>query len=225
MVLSEIQKSRESLDAMTTASQILEAVRNQIPGLSPQSLSQLYLLAFKGDVLESAIFRELMLSLRKTSSDLLTTQLTCISSFFASTPTCNTRQKECDRILKKLDSLLQKVPSAELPLRSKHDLRNQTARTTVVAQKVGLQIHETRVSEHAAKYSELLEEFVEWFQQYMKDTLVSIDDVLFSEVIVYDNVYPDSAVFTPRSRPALERALTSPHDYLNCSCCTQNEEV
>lgn len=210
---------------MTTASQVLEGVRNLIPGLTPQSLSQLYIAAFKGDLLESTIFRELVLSLKKTSSDLLANLLTCISSFLSQSPFSEDRQIQCDNILKGLESLLQKVSSTELPLRSKHDLRNQTFRTTVVAQKVGLQIHETRVSEHAAKYSEILENFVEWFKEYMKDALVSIDDILFAEIIVYDNTYPDSAVFTPRSRPALERALSSPHDYLNCDCCTQTEEV
>jgi origin recognition complex subunit 3 len=219
-VLKEVRNSQLRLDRMTIAAQLLERARNEIPGLTPQPLSHLYLLALQGDLLESPLFREFMLALKKTSSDLLSHIVPLLLPFLRADD-----QEQWESASVDLGNVLSAMQDPNQPIKSKHNVRNVTMRTTVVAQKVELSTHTASISEDEKKYSVVLDRFVELIERYMTENIVSVNDIMFSEIIVYDGLYPDSMVFMPRARSAIERALSAPQDYLNCDCCKETEEV
>lgn len=220
MIVQEVRNSQTELDRMTIATQLLERARNEIPGITPQPLSHLYLLALQGDLLESPLFREFMLTLKKTPSDMLRRLLPTLSPFLD-----DDDRVQLDSISNELEDVLNSIQNQNQSIKSKHDVRNITMRTTVVAQKVELSTHTASISEEEKKYSVVLDQFIEWMENYMEDNIVSVNEIMFPEVIVYDGLYADSMVFMPRARSAIERALSAPQDYLNCECCKETEEV
>jgi origin recognition complex subunit 3 len=177
-------------------------------------------MALQDGLLASPLYREFTLALRKTASDMLPKLLAAVRPFVE-----DEHLEKVNSISRQLEELLESVPENKQPLKSKHDVRNQTMRTTVVAQKVELSIHKASVSEEEAKYSVIVDEFVELVNSFLSENILSVKDVLFSEIIFYDDTHADSAVFLPKARPALERALASPQDYLGCDCCKRTEEV
>ena len=161
------------------------------------------------------------MSLKKMWSNMLTQMLRTILPSFAD----GEHRKTCENLSAELRELQNTLEDPDRVIKSKHDVRNVTMRTTVIAQKVELSTHTASISAEEKAYSDILDRFVDWIETYMKENLVSIHDMLFSEIIIYDTIYADSAVFLPKARAAAERALLAPQDYLNCDCCSQREEV
>jgi origin recognition complex subunit 3 len=226
VVIDDLGRSRKALDNMTIAVQALEAARNVVPGLPKMPLSTLYLHGLEGDLQGSPILREFLLSVKKSPSDMMEKMIFAIEPILASTPW----SEELSAISHQLEALLKTTGHSKEPLRSQHDIRHETLRTTVVAQKVALSRQKANISGIEVKYSEILEKFHDQLQRYFEQELKGNKDSYFSEMFIYDIRGPDRSVFTPKTRHAIERALSSPHDYLNCECCrssknSMNEEV
>jgi origin recognition complex subunit 3 len=211
LVLSTISKSQASLDRMTTTVQLLHAIRSRIPSLTALPVSSLYVQALGGDLQDSPVLRETLLHLKRSSSNQLQEILWAIRDFISKEETSQLEEFE--------DDFKNLLKEASAPLKSQHHVQNQTLRTTVVAQKVELSKQKAKISEQDTSYSKLLDLIHDWIENYLQKYLRSADEVLFSEVFVYDGRGPDRAAFMPRHRQAIERALSSPHDYLNCECC------
>jgi origin recognition complex subunit 3 len=93
----------------------------------------------------------------------------------------------------------------------------------VVAQKVHLSKQKSQLSKQDAAYTDILRAFSDQLEAYFNDTLIDFHDLPFHEIFVYDLKSPHREVFTPRPRHAVERALSSPHDYLDCDCCAPDK--
>ncbi|KAG9714671.1 hypothetical protein KCU73_g16148, partial [Aureobasidium melanogenum] len=61
--------------------------------------------------------------------------------------------------------------------------------------------------------------FVEALETDFDVALINPKDLVFNEIFMYDLKSPHRDVFMPKPRAAIERALASPHDYLDCECC------
>jgi origin recognition complex subunit 3 len=210
-VLSAVVTSQTALDRMTTAVQLLHTIRSRFPSMTTIPISELYVKTLGGDLQDSPALKETLLTLKKSSSNQLQELLWAIRDFVI--------REEAPQLKEFDDELESLLREASAPLRSQYDVQNQTLRTTVVAQKVELSKQKAKVTEQDAAYSELLDSIHDWISTHLAKYLLSADDVLFSEVFVYDGRGPDRAAFMPRHRQAIERALSSPHDYLNCDCC------
>jgi origin recognition complex subunit 3 len=122
-----------------------------------------------------------------------------------------------------LESLLEGNDSST-PLRTQHDVRTASLRTTVVAQKVLLSKHKAALSEQDRAYSDLVTRLHDELDAYFSLAFVDPQRLFLSEVLTYDLKSPHLEVFQPKPRFAVERALTSPHDYLGCDCCGGSSE-
>ncbi|KAI2629738.1 origin recognition complex subunit 3 N-terminus-domain-containing protein [Hypoxylon sp. NC1633] len=107
-------------------------------------------------------------------------------------------------------------------LRSRYSGQTKVLRTTVVAQKVQLSQDTATLTEEDKAYTDLMDKLVE----HLKETLQcdSAKDLAFHELWLFDSKTPYRDVFIPRPRGVVERALSRPHDYLNCSCCEAKED-
>jgi origin recognition complex subunit 3 len=219
VILDDLGRSQKALDEMTSAVQVLEAARNAVPGLPKMSLSTLYLHGIEGNLQGSPTLREFLLAVKKSPSDMTEMMVSAIQQVLASSPW----SAELSNISRQLGDVLRMKDSTD-PLRSQFDNRNETLRTTVVAQKVSLSRQKASLSEIEVKYSEVLEKFHDWLQRYFEQELKGDKDAFFSEIFIYNIRGPDRSVFTPKPRHAIERALSSPHDYLNCECCKGSKD-
>ena len=212
-VIGELNDIQGILSNLAKAVEILHTCRKCFPRISQIPRSSLYIEALEDSLQDSALFRELFLAIKRTPSDQLLDIIAAITPLLPST-----ELKKVIDIEKRLRNLLDATKSEE-PLRSEHDVRNDTLRTTVIAQKVQLSRHKSNTSENAIAYSKLLDNFHDWFEKFLQARFVKIHDLFLREIVLYDLRATHRAVFTAKTRFSIERALSSPHDYLNCSCC------
>ncbi|KAI2467714.1 origin recognition complex subunit 3 N-terminus-domain-containing protein [Annulohypoxylon bovei var. microspora] len=102
-------------------------------------------------------------------------------------------------------------------LRSKYSGQTKVLRTTVIAQKVQLSHDTAALTKEDKSYTDLMDKLVGHLEEMLRCD--NAKDLLFSELWFFDSKAPYKDVFIPRPRGVVERALSRPHDYLNCSCC------
>jgi origin recognition complex subunit 3 len=218
-LLSEVKRQiatgKESLTRLTTTLDILRAIQEHLPNTTTSSKSSLYIQAMSCKLRDSAMIRTLLLSVRKSQSDMASALMDSVCD--QSIP--NNVRAEIISLRKQLADLVAGSTSKSQPLRSEDDIGSSTVRTTVVAQKVHLSKQKSQLSKQDAAYTNILRNFSDQLEAYFNDSLIDPHDLPFHEIFVYDLKSPHREVFTPRPRHAVERALSSPHDYLDCDCC------
>lgn len=107
------------------------------------------------------------------------------------------------------------------PVRSSYAIHSKGLRTTVIAQRVQLSYEQSKLSKQDQTFTTLVEKLCTVLGNLL--TCPNPQDLFLHEVWLYDSTSPYEDVFTPRPRHAVERALTTPHDYLNCACCKPDE--
>ena len=215
--LEQCQTRLSELVACLGAIQIIQEVCGRGQGTQ---LSTLYIMALNGELLDSTLVHDLLLSVRKLPSDKMVDLLRRLDKHKS-----NTRNSALTETLQGLDRLLVSLHDSAIPLRSEHDIRTKSLRTTVVAQKVELSKDQDALSSNDKSYSDLVKRINRIFQEYLEEKLGNVLGLPFHEVLVYDDKSLHRDTFTPRPRYAMERALGSPHDYLACSCCSGTPET
>ena len=178
----------------------------------PAMSSTLYMKALSGEGVESAFFREFLLEVRMAGSDTLDLMLGAVFDCLESDDSAN---KEAGKLFGDLHALLNSTATDE-PL---HGQQSDILQTTVVKEKIQLSKQKAEVSPAVAQYSKILESFKDWLVVYFKQRFVPLEDIPLHEIVTFDLRHAHRAVFMPKTRSAVERALSSPHDYLNCECC------
>ncbi|KAF2754270.1 hypothetical protein EJ05DRAFT_521023 [Pseudovirgaria hyperparasitica] len=204
--------SNAAIARLVDATAVIAAIRrcNQQSSAAHVARSELYVRAMTGELAGAPLLRETMMSVRRASSDVLDLVLTALLELGEQCPINATSYKA------QLEELSTQNPNQSGPLRSQH---GETIRTTVVSQKVQLSKHKASLTKADADYAELLESVSGELGAYFDETLVDPRKLFLYEILVYDLKSPHLDVFQPRPRFSLERALYSPHDYLNCDCC------
>ncbi|KAF2750713.1 hypothetical protein M011DRAFT_416928, partial [Sporormia fimetaria CBS 119925] len=212
-IVQYLKSGRQELNTLSCAAQLLVQIRQALQ-ISPSiRLSTIWIRAASAELIGSPLLRETMLMLKKVSSEKFLNLLKLLVDFGDSSifPRALQYQMDLEKIVEsKADST---------PLRSQHDVRNESLRTTVVAQKVLLSKHKAAMSEEDKAYSELVTRFHDELEQYFSEAFIDPKSLFLSELLMYDFLSPHTEVFQPRPRFAIERALASPHDYLGCECC------
>lgn len=216
-----ISTIKRSLSSLSIAAMTLTQIRESL-GMTPKvRLSTIWNRAASGELLDSPLLRETMLAIKKTPSDRL--KRVFISLINMTTEDAGTEDKvdipiDVKGMQNKLQLLVGANQNSE-PLRSQDDVRNESVRTTVVAQKVLLSKHKAALSEQDKAYSEIVARFYQELEDYFRVSLVDPRTLFLNEMFIYDLKSPHSEVFQPKPRFAIERALATPHDYLGCKCC------
>ncbi len=209
-VREHLEKGQTAVKAMITALEHLQTICSHIPNKSDVQPSELYVKAMSGELAGSTTIRDALLSVKKAPSDSLDKLLSQISSL---------PRTDLSSLHHQLHALLQTPSNNGKPLRSEHDTRHQTLRTTIVAQKVELSKQKSTLSKDDAAYSQILNRVHDVLQSYFSDTLIDPRSLFLHEIFIYDLKSPHRDVFAAKPRFAVERALSAPHDYLACACC------
>lgn len=215
-IAETLTSTQASISSMRIAVLVVRECQSHISKTSAPPLSELFIKALAGQLADSPVVRELLLSMQRTPSDVFQNILSTILPYLS-----ESNASTIQSLQENLYTLLSKDGGTEQPLRSEHDLRNDTVRTTVVAQKVQLSRHKSHLSEKDGAYSKIISQFHGWLKTYLEETLVDPETLTFHEIVLYEPRAPHRAAFTPKTRFSVERALFAPHDYLNCECCAQ----
>lgn len=212
-IIEHMKAGQQTLATLSHAAQVLSSIRSSLQITPTVRLSSIWTRAASGDLVASPVLRETMLSIKKITSDKLVPVLAALTDlsgdYFSIDLT--TLQTELSSLVTKNDT--------STPLRTQHDVRNDSLRTTVVAQKVLLSKHKATLSEQDKAYSDLVTRFHDELEAYITSAFIDPQTLFLSEILIYDLKSPHTEVFQPKPRFAMERALASPHDYLGCDCC------
>ncbi|TKA83729.1 hypothetical protein B0A55_00037 [Friedmanniomyces simplex] len=217
LALDKIAEGRRKLSALMQALKVIRLIQQTLPNTSVSSVSSLYVQAMSGKLIGSPLIRSLLLTVRKAPSNIAVGLLRAL--MLSHSEKCTPTFSECQQLLVRFETLIESQTHSTKPLRSEDDIQNTTLRTTVVAQKVELSKQKSALSEQDKKYTELLGLLATGIEEIFADNLVNPHALVFHEIFIYDLKSPYREVFTPRPRHAIERALATPHDYLDCDCC------
>lgn len=220
-VVEQLQIGQNKITWSFGAVELLYKLRACMPNAVMLMHSALYVQTFAGKLGLSSILSELLLFIKRASSDVLLRLLDPVLNTLTYMPDGHENVFTTDfrDIQEKLKTLIGSNKPLTHPLRSEHDMRNETLRTTVVAHKVELSKRKSELSKDDASYTKLVMRFHHILETYFSDTLLALGDLFLHEILIYDLKSPHRDVFTPKPRFAIERALSTPHDYLDCSCC------
>ena len=216
LLMEGLGNSQEAIRQLILAVNALNRIQSTSNHKMKVVWSQLYVRAMSGDLLPSTMLEESLSSLKKLPSDAMHDLLNDLSEF--------AREHELRSLLKDLNKLINSLDDPTTPLRSQYDVHHETMRTTVIAQKVSLSKNTSNLSAQDAAYTKLVDRIFTELQTYFENTLIDPQDLFLNEILIYDSKSPHRDVFNPRPRHAIERALSSPHDYLGCECCSGAEE-
>ena len=215
-LLESLRKGHRTLLKLTNAVNVLHSILGFFPHVNVPRLSDLHVQALAGELQSSPMMRTLLLAIRRSSSDNLFRVLATLHGFNNLEADFTVSVKS---LFNEIETLLSSQKSGEAPLRSEEDIQNSTLRTTVVAKKVELSKAKSTLTKGDTAYTSILTRFVSALEDYMSHTLINPKDLPFHEIFLYDLRSPHREVFTPKPRFAIERALSAPHDYLDCDCC------
>lgn len=212
-VRTNLEQSKKGFHELTAGIEVLAAVQSIVSLKKNASWSELYIMAMSGELGDSVIVREVLLSVKKMSSDSMHGMVTQLSHHL---PAFN-------KISEDLAKLMAATADDSAPLRSEHDVHHKTLRTTVVAQKVELSKQTAALSKQDMEYSKIVNRVDTVLREYFQQSFTNPQDLFLQEILIYDAKSPYRDAFTPRPRFAVERALSSPHDYLGCTCCNGSQ--
>lgn len=221
----DIPSAQEELSSLSHAANVLFNIREALQMTPKVKGSTIWIRAASADLLESPLLRETMLSLKKTPSNKFADLLSTLSELSDQKKLPYERGRkqavgtmDVSEILAEFNSILEQRDTSA-PLRTEHDVQNDSVRATVVAQKVLLEKHKAALSKQDQAYSDLVTRVHSQLVSFFEMTLIDPQTLLFSEIFTYDLKSPHLEVFQPKPRYSVERAMASPHDYLGCDCC------
>ena len=215
--MQEIQNGREALQAILKAINVLFRTQATLTLKSKTPWSEMYIQAMCGELTGSAAFDEIMVSVKKLPSDTMKALLDDLAGMPA------TLAFKMAEIVTELEQVINSLEDPRIPLRSAYDVHHETLRTTVVAQKVSLSKNTSTLSAQDSAYTKIVDRIHENLRSYFESSLVNPRDLFLNEILIFDSKSPHREVFAPKPRYAVERALSSPHDYLGCECCGGSE--
>jgi origin recognition complex subunit 3 len=195
----------------------LRSLQTKLQLTKVNSNTDMYIRGVSGDLSNSATIKDLLNRLQKIDSD----SLAGILAILREEEIMLAPLVDVDQYEEELQILLA-TPGTDEPLRSKHDDQNTSVKTTIVKDKVNLTKTKKKISDVESAYTELLEKFIEELETSLSSKLINPQDLFLHEVFVFDLRNPLRDTFAPRTRFCIERALSTPFDYLASTSSEQD---
>lgn len=216
VVVQEIKNGKQALQAILRATDVLFRLQSSSTLKTQTPWTEMYIRAMRAELAGSVAFKEIMASIKKLPSDNMKDMLNHLAGMSVPFGLID--------FMKELDQLTHGSEEPKVPLRSAYDVHHETLRTTVVAQKVSLSKNTSTLSTQDSAYTKIVDRIYSILCSYFETTLINPQDLFLNEGLIFDSKSPHREVFTPKPRFAVERALSSPHDYLGCDCCGGSED-
>ena len=216
-VRQELENSRRAILDLLSGLNILMVLQSCLSDKLDVLWPELYILALSGSLLEDTILNNLLDELRNMTSE----QMTNLLSLVVNEPSLPSDLiTALTAINRDIEKLIGSLANDAAPLRSIHDIRHSTLRTTVVAQKVSLSKNASKHSAQDMAYTEIIDRLHDVLVSSFQTVLINPADLFLHEILIFDSKSPHRENLAPNPRSAIERALSIPHDYLDCECCS-----
>lgn len=211
-VKSSISDGLRKIDRMFQSMKIITDISNLLKAEQAITMSEMIIRAFAGDLQGSAVIGDTLSAIQKLPSNEIQDLLAILPDDFV-------------ELKEDFQSLFK--DTGQEPLRSKYDNSRFTHKTTIVGQTVKLTKGMKKLSKQDLNYTALVDRLVSSLDIYFAENFITPQDLFMCEAFVYDLRTPIKDVFAPRPRFAIERALSSPSDYLvtSSSIVAQNLSV
>ena len=220
-VTQEYKNSLIALESMLSALKVFRGVQSYSPSNANISWSDLYIHAMSGSLLGSTMLGDILGLIKKLPSDAMINVLNLLCTM-PDLP--SDFQADLRAAATEIGSMTQSGDGNRI-LRSAHDIHHSTLRTTVVAQKVSLSKDSGKLSSQDKAYTKTVDHIYDILDTYFNTTLINPSELFLNEILSYNSKSTHRGVFMPEPRFAIERALSSPHHYLGCACCSSSEGV
>lgn len=184
----------------------LQHIQKNLKSVKVNSLAEVTLRGVTGDLRDSSIVEDVLVAVRKLNTGGLSTLLKTLRD-------SGITLESMEQHVEDLVNLIASQESGS-PLRSKYDYQNSTIQTTIVNHRVNLSKAKKQLSERDAQYTALVERLHKDLEAYFTQTLIRPQDLFLHEVFLFDLRSPLKDTFAPRTRFSIERALSTPFDYL-----------
>lgn len=222
IVAGQVQGSYDKIVWLGGALKILECLAELLRGEIPTlTYSSMYIKALKGVLKDSTFYRDALLQMKRLDSKGLQTILSLAAGvLFRMPPSAwEISPDSFADILEELEKLVYEDPEFRL----EHNIISPSIihepSTPSKNNRQPSSRGQAAPSQKEEIYLKLLAQAHEMLQNYLEKALISMQEIPFHEILFYDQRIPHRDALNPRPRFALERALSSPHDYLNCRCC------
>ncbi|GAM38774.1 hypothetical protein TCE0_033r09783 [Talaromyces pinophilus] len=208
-VLESVENGLTRMKELFNTMNILRSLQTTLQLTRSNSNTDMYIRGVSGDLSNSVTIKDLLSRLQKIDSDSLARILTILREHGDTpAPFVDVNQYE-----QELQTLLATQGTDET-LRSKHDDQNTSIKTTIIKDKVNLTKTKKNISDVESAYTELLQKIIEELETSLTSKLINPQDLFLHEVFVFDLRNPLRDTFAPRARFCIERALSTPFDYL-----------
>ena len=217
-----MQASRERLEWAIGA---VSAVHKTAVAVGHQPVlpkSELYVKAISGDFATSVYMRELLLRVKTASAETLVNLVPSIMDIVFAMPAEIIDISPDD--LRDIHEQLLEYTGGQLDTdRSATEAENNLEATPSKIRRTS-RVRQGQTggpkSMRNDQVFKVVSSFHDLLASYFHRSFFRFQDLFPHEILFYDLKAPHRDVFMPRPRFAIERALSSPHDYLGCKCCT-----
>lgn len=201
-----LKVGQQKMRAIFQAVQMVHRYVEDLKIAKQTSISSLSILALAGELLNSPVMEDLFATVKALDSDGLKDFLVILPEPVVSDP-------RFQEVFTDLEGLLKAYDGTE-PLRSEYDQRNSVVKSTVVQQRVRLSKGKAKLPKQNIEYTRIVDRLQAVLESYLTEILVRPQDMFMHEAFLFDMKNPLKETFGPRPRFAVERALSSPFDYL-----------
>lgn len=197
-----INHGQETMKGIFQAVSILHTCLQCTQTMKKNSRSDLSIRALSGELSESQTIEDMLATLKISDSEKLRTLIERLAD-----------DNPVPGISEDFQNLVQSNAEAG-PLQSAYNVNSSVVKTTVEQQRVHLSKGQAQLSAQDLEYTQLINELIDGLRGYFTANLNNPQDLPLHEVFLFDLRNPLKETFAPRPRFAIERALTSPFDYL-----------
>ncbi|KAJ5313853.1 uncharacterized protein N7443_000737 [Penicillium atrosanguineum] len=204
--LKHFEAGQQNMRQIFQAVRLIYSCLQYTQGTKKTSFSDLSVKALSGELSESPIVDDMLAIVRTLDSKKLGQVLETLPKEMFDQISLGEIQVEL--------RILQDKYAEFGPLRSEYNINNSVVKTTVVQQRIQLSKAKANLPEHDIEYTKILDLLIGALQEYFAETLIPPQDLFLHEAFLFDLRNPLKETFGPRPRFAIERAMTSPFDYL-----------
>jgi origin recognition complex subunit 3 len=204
--MRRLKMGQRKMRAVFQAVRVIRRCVQSLQVAKQASISSLSIRALSGELLNSPVVEDVFAAVRALDSNAL-------KDFLADLPESVTGDSRLQEVQNDLESLTQTYQGTE-PLRSEYDHRNSVVKSTVVQQRVKLCKGRAKQPQQNIEYTKIIDRLHSVLEAYLAEILVKPQDLFLHEVFLFDMKNTLKETFGPRPRFAVERALSSPFDYL-----------
>lgn len=219
-IKEQLDIAKNTLIWKVGAMSLLQRLQGILTIPNASTMSALYVKGMSGQLPGSPEIRTLLLHIKKASPEILAQMLSEVQDAVMTMPPSDvdiSPDAFADIQDQLTDLLAQHADDSQPP---RNIISEERPMIPIAGRKRGANGQATsQKREQDTIYSQLIKTFCESIESYFSHTLGDYRDIFLHEILVYDLKSPHADVFSPKTRFVIERALSSPHDYLGCSCC------